>query len=149
MRLSTLDDCIQDALATRMKVAGQINQILEGHRKDRRILDEASEAAQKVFETTEAIETQRRELQRTIAARDEMRASLQARRQAMQQGVRSQKNAEEYLENARLRLQDSRETASKSAVSIQGQRRRVCEDLISIFPIEPVGFKLLPVLQQC
>jgi hypothetical protein len=139
MRLSTLDDCVHDALATRTKVADQINRILKDHREDRHILDEASEAAQRAEETRAAIQIQKRDYERTTATRDEMRAGLQARRQAMKQGVRSQKEAERYLDDARLSLQQAREIAFQRSGGIQGQRRRVCEDLIGMYPIEPVS----------
>jgi chromosome segregation ATPase len=138
MRLSTLDECVQDALATREKLASQINSLLAEHSSSFALINAASESQQNLVATKRAVASGRKQLKAALKKRAEFTASLKARREAMMQGARAQEHANDYLGGAREKLQECREMLQKDGERLRGQRRRICEDLMHIYPIEPV-----------
>lgn len=138
MRLSTLDDCVQDALATRAKIAAQIEAILDHTTEGRGLEAEAAVAQARLLETQTAVESQRVTNLRVHEARIKAAASIKARREAIVRGRGAQKRAQVYLTEAAEKLRDNRIPLQKINEDITGQRRRICEDLSEIYPIEPI-----------
>jgi hypothetical protein len=141
MRLSTLDDCIQDALVTRDRIADEIESILEMNR-------DAISAVERVPETEETLRTVQAavnaEKRRVNAARrrhDELKASLQYRKEQMQAGREQQDQVNADLPEQQAKCKEMRAGLEKMEEDIVGQRRRVCEDLLRLYPIEPVPGK--------
>ncbi|ROT39625.1 hypothetical protein SODALDRAFT_134440 [Sodiomyces alkalinus F11] len=132
MKLATLDASIQDALATQEQVTAQINDILEKQPKD-----EAPMAQEKVKLGHKYIAQVTRSLKAARRKRDELQASLQARREAIAAGREAQTKAETDISNAREKLADAKALLAATQQQIRGQRRRICGDLSSIFPITP------------
>ncbi|KAL1835413.1 hypothetical protein VTJ49DRAFT_6775 [Mycothermus thermophilus] len=133
MRLATLDNSIQDALATRERLARQINDLL------------ASEARNAVPEAEDSLALANRYLaqQRRVVAQarkrnDDLRASIAARRDAIAQGRAVQERTARDVENATEKLSQSRSLLDKTRAEMHGQRRRICEDLSRIYNISPV-----------
>ena len=143
MRLSNLDECIQDALITREKLAAQIEDLLEEHREARETINSASQAQESLAATKRSLSTSRRVLKSAQARRSELVGSLQARRAAIKSGTLSQEKAQFHLSSAQLNLSSRANLLQSIAVEISGQIRRVCEDLLSIYPIEPFPHKPL------
>ena len=138
MRLSSLDDSIQDALATRESLAAQINEILR-----EKPADEAPQAQDKAALANRYIATERKLLKQSIKKRYELKASLMARRQTIGQGIKAQTHAQEDVNSALEKLKQSRILLQTTTENIHGQRRRICEELLRIFPIEPTTQPLL------
>ncbi|KZF26923.1 hypothetical protein L228DRAFT_280064 [Xylona heveae TC161] len=139
MRLSTLDDCIQDALATRERLASQITHLLKTNEDRVTTVAQVPLSESSLTTTKRYCASQKRLLKNAISRRGELQMSLNARREAMLQGQKSQARAKEYLEGATTKLSNCRSLESETAEDIHGQRRRICEDLMNIFPIEPVS----------
>ncbi|EPE09837.1 uv radiation resistance-associated protein [Ophiostoma piceae UAMH 11346] len=145
MRLANLENSVQDCLATQDRLASQINDLLAQEQPP--ALPEAEARCHRV---KKGVAHQRRLTEAARHRRDEIAASIQARRSAISAGRALQKKACADVENASQKLDTSRATAAKTQDSIRGQRRRICEDLIRIFRIvtnsynsnEPLAFQV-------
>lgn len=143
MRLSNLDSCVEDALATREKLTAQINSILEKQKVDRDLIQSAARAQDSLTTTKRAVSTAQKQIKAAQARRSEAQTSLRARRDAIGSGRLAQQNGgllltsmrEDYVERQQLH----RETQSDT----RGQIRRICEDLFQIYPVEPIPKKPL------
>ncbi|KAK3329165.1 UV radiation resistance protein and autophagy-related subunit 14-domain-containing protein [Apodospora peruviana] len=133
MRLATLDNSIQDALATRDGLARQINDLLS-----REPRNEVPEAQDKLAITNKYLAQQRRAVAAAKKRNEDLRASIASRKQAIEEGRALQQRATRDVENATEQLGQSVELVQKIKEQIHGQRRRICEDLARIYNIEPV-----------
>ena len=145
MRLGTLDECIQDALATRSKLEDEINAILEANAEPIAVVRDAKYQSTALAELNEAINTERKRLALAKRRRDEAQAKLASRKQLIKDGYASITAGEK---DAVPSLHDQITTNRASLTSITeetlGQRRRICEDLQKIYPINPIpGSKAL------
>ncbi|KAH8898036.1 hypothetical protein GQ53DRAFT_742813 [Thozetella sp. PMI_491] len=136
MKLATLDNSIQDALATRDQVAQQINEILQQSRYEQLVTETAKQqekarlAQQFVAQQKRLNEAQRRRI-------EELKSSNAARKAAIEAGRAQQAKVEVDVQNAADQLAQSKDLLVKTRASIHGQRRRICEDLAHIFHIVP------------
>lgn len=133
MKLATLDNSIQDALATHHSITAQINSLLETTPADP--VPEAEDRARLVKKHAAA---ERRSLAASQRRKEELKESIAARRSAMREGRALQAKAEADVADAASKLSSARESVARTRELIRGQRRRVVSDLASIFPIEPV-----------
>lgn len=143
MRLSNLDDCIQDALSTREKLASQISSLLEEQKDSNHTINAASEAEQSLASTNRFLATSRRLLRTAEARRTELQVSLEARRAAITSGKLAQQKAQSHLASAQANLPSSKSLLQTTRAEISGQLRRICDDLLCIYPIEPFEQKPL------
>ncbi|KAI0843875.1 UV radiation resistance protein and autophagy-related subunit 14-domain-containing protein [Daldinia vernicosa] len=133
MKLSNLDNSIQDALATREALTAQINSLLERSPPD--AVPKTEDAAQLA---SKYVASQVRILRAAQARKADLQASIEARRAAIREGRAAQDRAAEDVKHAQAKLPASLAPLSSTRESIHGQRRRICEDLARIFPIVPV-----------
>ncbi|CAJ2500403.1 Uu.00g032560.m01.CDS01 [Anthostomella pinea] len=133
MKLSNLDNSIQDALATREALTAQINTILE-----RTPIDTVPQAQESAHLASKYVGAQKRALQAAQTRRAELRSSIDARRTAIKEGQNAQARAADDVEHARSKLPASQSLIAATRESIHGQRRRICEDLGHFFPITPI-----------
>lgn len=138
MRLANLDECIQDALATREKLESQINSILQKNQQAIVTTSEASQAQDKLALTRNAVGTERRHLRLAAKRKEELIASIKARKEAMARGRSTQDKARSHLPDAQLKLATSAKLLDQNTEDAKGQIRRISEDLLSIYPIEPI-----------
>ncbi|RFU29470.1 hypothetical protein B7463_g6880, partial [Scytalidium lignicola] len=132
MRLSNLDESIQDALATREELANQINAIL----RDTPV-DKAPQAQEEAALATSFTAAERRLLKTSIRRRAELKSSILARHEAIKIGGEVQSHAQEDVSNAQEKLEESQKLLQSTSERIHGQRRRICEELTQIFHIDP------------
>jgi hypothetical protein len=138
MRLSSLDDSIQDALATREELAAQINAILKDQPADK-----VPQAQEKAALAGKYLIAQKKSLRNSIKQRDELKASIAARRKAIADGAESQARAQVELQAKLEQTLDFEFLQKSNTEQIHGQRRRICEELLQIFPIEPTSRSLI------
>ncbi len=155
MQLSSLDDCIQDALMTQERIAVQINQILSRTAKTANGDDSISESnpengtafdhqtlhtstAESLASTRRYLAAENKQLRLRTKVRANLLESLRSRREAIARGQRAQKDSDERLKAAKLGLRDYEISMREQDSNIRNQRRRLCEDLTSIYPVEPV-----------
>jgi hypothetical protein len=141
MRLSTLDDCIQDALVTRDRIADEIESILEANRESIDTIEHVPETEEKLRTVQAAVDAEKRRFNYTRRRRDELKANIQLRREKMQAGREQQASVEASLPEQEKKCKDMKGLIEKTEEDITGQRRRVCEDLVRLYPIEPVPGK--------
>ena len=142
MKLSNLDNSIQDALATRESLTAQINEILErapscSTSSTTTPTTEVPRAQESALLASKYVTTQKRALKAAQTRRAELRASIDARRRAIAEGREAQARAEADVQHARSQLPASRALVTTTREAIRGQRRRICEDLTRVFPVVP------------
>ncbi|KAF2182052.1 UV radiation resistance-associated gene protein [Zopfia rhizophila CBS 207.26] len=143
MRLSTLDDCIQDALATRDRLAEEIESILEENKEAISTVECVPEAEEQLRTVESAVATEKRRVEAARRKRDELKANIQRRKELMQQGRELQTQIDKDIPLQREKYIQTKELVQKAGEEITGQRRRICEDLLKIYPIEPIPGKSL------
>ncbi|PYH90628.1 hypothetical protein BO71DRAFT_486973 [Aspergillus ellipticus CBS 707.79] len=143
MRLANLDECIQDALTTRDKLEAQINSILEKNQRALATTSNASRARDRLALTKQAVATERKQLRMAGKRKDDLLASLQARPDAMERGRHSQATTRSHLPDAQEKLGASATLLAQNTEEAKGQMRRISEDLLAVYPIEPVADKPL------
>ena len=143
MRLSNLDDCIQDALVTRGKLSTQISQLLEGQKEFQDVMIQASQADEHLAATDGALAACHQQVRKAQKRRSEIQASLKARRAAIASGQVAQQGAESHLASLPAAFSEAATKLKTVRTSLSGQIRRICEDLLSIYPIESIDPKSL------
>lgn len=143
MRLSTLDDCIQDALTTRDRLADEIEIILEQNKGAITTVEQVPEAQERLKTVEAAVTAEKRRVEAVRRRRDDLRTNIQHRKDMIEAGRKLQGLLENELVEQGEKHKETRELAEKIEEDIRGQRRRICEDLMAIFPIEPVPGKSL------
>ncbi|KAE8849208.1 hypothetical protein PTNB73_05037 [Pyrenophora teres f. teres] len=143
MRLSTLDDCIQDALTTRDRIADEIESILAANKEDLCTVESVAETEESLRTVQAAVTAEKRRVVAARKKRDELQASIQHRQELMRLGRHQQSEIDAKLPEERAKCTDTNQLLEKTGEDITGQRRRVCEDILRIFPIEPVPGKAL------
>lgn len=132
MKLATLDNSIQDALATQETITNQINEIL-----GRNSMESVPEAEDKTKLVNKYLAQQKRSVETTQKRKAELEASIASRREAIQTGKAVQDKVAATIEDATEKLTESKRLVEATKERIRGQRRRVCEDLSVIYNIKP------------
>ncbi|WEW61125.1 hypothetical protein PRK78_006615 [Emydomyces testavorans] len=143
MRLANLDRCIQDALATRDKLEAQINSVLEENKAHFDILNRKAQAEERLASVKRSVTAEKKRLQQSLKQKESLIASINARKEAMQQGRENQEKTRSYLQEAQTTKLSSEKLLKQTREESRGQIRRICEDLSSIYPIEPIAGKTL------
>ena len=143
MRLSTLDDCIQDALITRDRIADEIESILEANQDAIATVQQVPEAEESLRTVQVAITAEQRRVLAMRRRRDEIKASIQSRREKMQAGREKGVLIASELPTRKELCKETEEAIEATEEGIAGQRRRICEDLLKIYPIDPLPGKSL------
>lgn len=143
MKLSTLDDCIQDALVTRDRIADEIESILETNRDAFSTVEQVPEAEENLRTVQVAVTAEQRRVLAMCRRRDELKASIQSRREKMQAGREKGALIASELPTRKELCKETEEAIESTEDGIAGQRRRICEDLLVIYPIDPLPGKSL------
>jgi len=138
MKLNNLEDCIKDAEETSVKVSNQINAILERESGSMTPLRELSQARESRKTLQGYLASERKRLNAAIKKREALQQSLRMRREAMATGREAQKTGENYLKEAAIGLERCRKDLGETKKGIGVQRRRIVEDLQTVYPVEPV-----------
>jgi hypothetical protein len=143
MRLSTLDDCIQDALMTRDRIADEIESILEKSREAMSAVEQVPETEESLRTVQAAVDAEKRRVNTVRRRRDDLKANIQYRKDRMAAGRDQQSHADGDLPAQKDRRRETQDLIATAQEDIAGQRRRVCEDLQRLYPIEPLPDKSL------
>lgn len=139
MQLANVDDCIQDALATRTKLEGQINGLLSRNRESLELVDKNERAQEAVNSIHRACSTERRQIRLLNRRRDDIHASLELRKKAIKSGLAiTQTRDLPSLEELQTTIVESKRRSRQILDERGGQIRRVCEELSSIYQLEPI-----------
>ena len=143
MRLSNLDDCIQDALATRETLTKQIEFLLNQSQQSRETVLSVAEAKESLASTQRAVTATRRVLNTSQTRKAELISGVAKRRADLEDGRNSQQASQSLFASANNVLETSKRNLEAVSMDLLGQVRRICEDLSTIFPIEPIEKKPL------
>ncbi|KAI9667352.1 MAG: hypothetical protein M1821_000167 [Bathelium mastoideum] len=138
MRLANLDDCIQDALMTREKLTAEINEILDKHEDSFTIQNEVGMSHESLESTKRAVEAENRLSTAARRKRDNLMDSIRARRDAIEKGRNLDETARLSMQEGGIRMHKRKEARHQVDEDTTGQRRRICEDLVAIYPIESI-----------
>ncbi|EAU33936.1 conserved hypothetical protein [Aspergillus terreus NIH2624] len=143
MRLANLDECIQDALTTREKLEAQISSVLEKNQQALAIISDAARARDKLALTNHAVASEKKQLRMAAKRKEELLASIRTRKAAMERGREAQDRARSHLPDAQQNLGSSQKLLEQNTEEAKGQIRRISEDLLAVYPIEPIPDKPL------
>lgn len=133
MKLANLESSIYDAQDTQHVVMRQINELIKAEPHNG---EEAAEEA--VLLANKYLATQRRINRQTEKRRDELRESLRMRGEAIAAGRALQNSRAQDMASSQEKLIAARRLLEETAHQIRGQRRRICSELSTIFPITPI-----------
>ena len=143
LRLSKLDESIQDALATRNKIAADLETLLETNKSAFIERDQVAEAEDRLKTIEYAKKTVEKQIEKARKQKAERRDLLSRRREFMQQDLQRRKAQSEEMANGKPELPNFRSEHDIRQTAIANQRRRICEDLHTIYPIKPIPGKSL------
>ncbi|RMY46698.1 hypothetical protein D0863_15794 [Hortaea werneckii] len=143
LRLSKLDESIQDALATRNRIAADLETLLETNKSAFIERDQVAEAEDRLKTIEYAKKTVEKQIEKARKQKAERRDLLSRRREFMQQDLQRRKAQSEEMANGRPELPNFRSEHEVRQTTIANQRRRICEDLHTIYPIKPIPGKSL------
>lgn len=138
MKLSNLEDCIQDAEHTAAKVSSQIDAVLERESAGLSAMKQIAQATERRNAVRKALAAEKKRLESSIRHRENLKVSLESRKEAMALGREAQKTGEKYLDEATVKLERCRTDLEETKKGMEGQKRRIVEDLQKIYPVEPV-----------
>ncbi|KAK5167600.1 uncharacterized protein LTR77_007299 [Saxophila tyrrhenica] len=138
LRLAKLDDSIQDALATRNKLALDLENLLAANRVVLEERDKVAEAHDRLKTIEYAKSLVQKQVDKARIQIDEKRASLSKRRQLMSQDLSARKHRLSDMQATRSDLALSHTSHDVLQKAIRGQRRRIISTLQTIYPISPL-----------
>ena len=143
LRLSKLDDSIQDALDFRDKLTTDLEKIVGGNHQslaDRNNLAERQDFVQTVNYAKTRVEKQLSTLRERKEAKH---IALRARRDLLHRSKALQRKDQDEMTSGHQALEKKRTNIEHLKTSISQQRRRVCEDVQKIYPIDPLSNQAL------
>ena len=145
MQLANLDECIQDAVKVRSQLEADINRILEdNHRDGRNHVDEdAISLDANESQVKAALAAEQKQLRQLKKKRDELRDLLAQRHEALGLGRQAETEAKRLIEEKSLAQKEVEATRKEVEKESAGQIRRICESLLTLFPIEPIKSRTL------
>lgn len=135
MRLSNLEHSIQDALATQDILKKQINDLIAAHPDERLQLNEAKD---RLDLTSRYVAIEQKAVKSTRDQIQQINNSITERRHMIVEGRELMTKTDGEIDNARDKLNTNKDQCNKLKEDIRGQRRRICEDLNTIFKIDPL-----------
>jgi hypothetical protein len=139
MRLLTLEECIDDAIATQDSLASRINAVLKTNDVLLSSPGDIDRAEQSLESIKESAQNERKLIQAATKKRAELQKGLKERREALDSGHIAHDKTASYLDGAESKLRECRVLSDMTGKKMSGQRRRICQDLLKIYPIEPVS----------
>ena len=139
MKLRNLAECIDDAIETQATVTQQIEGIIRRHQAEGDPIDAARTATESATSVQAALTKTSRGLVNLRADKHKQQASLLARRAALDARRQEQVTAEATLRADDEILGGRLERHRQLKRDLAGQTRRVAQQLLDIFPIEPVA----------
>ena len=144
LRLAKLDDSIQDALATRNRLAADLEALLETNKQTLTEHDQVAEAHDRLKTIEYAKKTVLKQLEKGRKQQEEKRASLTKRRDSMSADIATRFSQKDTITEGQTTLiptllSDHEDHRKKT----QNQRRRICEGLQTAYPIQPLPNKPL------
>ena len=143
MKLKNLDEVIQDAISTRNRLVDQIQTVLDNNKAatDTLIAETAAQAS--LVATRAAVNATKKQIAKAKSQNAQSRTSIASRRSALYAGKSAQEQSCQSLKSAEKALESRLHESQAIEHNIAGHIHRICEDIVHIFPIEPIPGKPL------
>ncbi|KAH0013817.1 hypothetical protein KCU72_g14432, partial [Aureobasidium melanogenum] len=138
LRLSKLDDSVQDALALRKQLASELEQTLQDNKTSLDNKTQLSETTDFLKTIDFATATVKKQLKALEQKRDQKRKALQNRRDLLARDSSLRKEVLSQVEAGKDTISKLNAQHTGVKTSITQQRRRIAHDLSKIYPIAPV-----------
>lgn len=138
LRLSKLDDTIQDASALRDRLSAELEDVVQSHSLAFPVKGRVAQAEDFVKTIDFAKKTVQKQLKALQSRRDEKRKDLQKRRDFMAYDRESMKIINKHMASEKVEIQNMREQKQILQKSILAQRRRISTDITKVYPINPL-----------
>lgn len=138
LRLAKLDDSIQDALDTRDKLAEDLENLLQANKEALEDRDRVAEAEDRLKTIDFAKKVVEKQVDKARRQQEEKRASLRNRRQLIADDTRHRQAQQSEMAKLRPELPNLQAEHEVKGKAIANQRRRICENLQSCYPVIPI-----------
>lgn len=138
IRLSNLDASIQDALTTRQRLEQDINNLLEFHENNLTMTQSVGMAEQAAIAMDQAVQSERRRLDAMTKKRNAIKDAIKSRQVFILQGREDMSHERLTMKRQQDHVGAMNEASNQTSSDIVAQRRRICDGLQKVFPIEPV-----------
>ena len=138
MKLKDLTECIEDAANTQALVCRQIELLIKENKSRNDAMEAAVVNAASAQATKSAAAKERKDVQKLRDEKTRRLADLQSRRVNIDAQRKAQTIAEQQCSSETLGFQQTRVMQDELRTSTTGQIRRVAQDLLDVFPIEPI-----------
>ncbi|KIW21588.1 hypothetical protein PV08_02168 [Exophiala spinifera] len=143
MQLANLDECIQDAINVRTQLEEDINKLIaDSHLFS--VNDEGPSRLESDEPRAEAaLASEQKHLRQLTKRRDEKQESLTKRRNALSLCREELTKTRKSIEDRTKSCQEIESLLQQTDKDSTGQVRRICEALLTIYPIEPIKGRTL------
>ena len=138
MKLKDLAECIEDAQNTREQITQQIESIIRNTRKTTDELAAATQKQASLKSVQDSLVKTRRAVQKLHEERSARQTNIKDRCTAVNNQESAQREGEAKLRAVMARLDEKRNKQSDIRSDASGQVRRVAQDILDVFPIEPI-----------
>jgi hypothetical protein len=143
MQLANLDECIQDAVNVRSKLEEDINKIVADNKASGDDESKPPGFDENSPQVWAALAIQQKRLRQKQKQLEEKKASIARRRKVLEMGRQTDVKIRALIEERTQECRRLDVEIEKIKKLKDGQVRRICEDLLTIFPIEPVKNRTL------
>lgn len=143
MRMLNLEECIQDAIATREQLESQMNAILEGDERALKAQVRLAESKERLSVLRQGVADLKKQVRLKAKRKEELIGSMKARRESMERGRQEQEKARGHFPEAQAKLSSSAKLLDQTREITKSHIRRIFEALQSVYPIEPIPDKPL------
>lgn len=143
VRLATLQECIEDAIATRQKLTSDINALMAGGAQGYFSQDRLIRKQDLLSSVQGGVAQERRHTSTLQTRLRKSQAELHNRRSAMTKGRLAHQAALDDISCDTLPSERRRDACHQTEADLTAQRRRVCSDLSNLYPINSLPNKPL------
>ncbi|OQE31513.1 hypothetical protein PENSTE_c001G03190 [Penicillium steckii] len=137
-KMVNLDLVLQDALSTTRNIETQIGETVQNNETGFTLVSKAAATKERCDSIKGLVDAQRKIVQRTLKRREDLKSSLLYRRTAMEHGRSVMDKERTHLPDAKEKLAHSDQLLKHTHEDTKGQIRRIAEDLMNVYPIEPI-----------
>lgn len=143
MRLSTLEECFQDAVVTRERLSSNIDELITSNKESPSSTDRLDQVKDDLASIVRNVTHERRQTKSLRLRLQRMRSTLKERRDAITAEHAEHQEISEDLEVGVPQVENRKEAHTNVTDEISAQKRRICSDLASIYPIDPLPNRAL------
>jgi hypothetical protein len=143
LRLSKLDDSIQEALAARDQISRDLEEILRSSKVALSRRDQVAEADDRLKTIDFAKRTVQKQLEKARKQFAEKCESLKSRRALMELDATRRQTKWKDVQQQRHELPSLEEDNRTIESTVRSQRRRICEDIQNCYPMQSLPGKTL------